>query len=112
MDTERKFRKLLGLYDWSVSKLARRAGVKQQAVDRLVKRAPVAVSRGAALAKALGVPADWLFSEADWPPPMPLARSVGIQNHPMIQAALETKESPEPQPQSPAKVPKGPVPDP
>jgi transcriptional regulator with XRE-family HTH domain len=74
MKPGQKIKELLKGRGWSATELARRAGVSQQAIDRLLKgRYPVIV-RALAVARALGVTPEWLWSEAPWPPKERLAR--------------------------------------
>jgi len=72
MKAGEKVERLLAQRGMSAAALARLAGVGQDVISRLRHLdgyEPLA-SKAVRIARALGVPAEWLFDdEADWPPP-------------------------------------------
>jgi len=58
-----KIRALREAKGWSVSQLARRAGIPQRQADRLCKKVPASAISLAKLARALDVPIEWLLDD-------------------------------------------------
>ena len=93
MKPEQKLRELMKQYGWSAAELARRAGFRHQVIDRLLEGQPKVVARALAIARALKVSPDWLWSDAPWPPPMPLSREVEGQKEALRVLAIHLAQS-------------------
>ncbi len=58
-----KISRLLERKGWSLLELSRRADVGREQTRRMVRKVPSSVSSAIRIARALGVPADWLFDD-------------------------------------------------
>lgn len=71
MDWREKMRRRLGEMGWTAEDFAGRCDTSVHTVRKWLRQDGTVpdLFRGLAAARALDVPAEWLYSDADWPPP-------------------------------------------
>lgn len=70
MNHKNKIELMIEDLGWSASELARRAGITQKQMSRLMNNLARQIPQAIRVAKALGQDVEWLFNDAKpWPPP-------------------------------------------